>query len=158
MVLLAEISFLTHLPLLFPSLGPTAISVITRPALRQNRPASLIGGHFFGAGVALSLLFLFGIYGAPSTLEAGFTQTRILVVALSIGITTIFEEETPLYHPPAAATTLLVSLGVMSTPIDVISILIGVVLLTIGAAIYEYLCPKAPKEEVRKDVVKKAMA
>lgn len=101
---------------------------------------------------------LFGIYSAPSTLQAGFTLSRILVVAIAIGIATIFEEETPLYHPPAAATTLLVALGVMSRPIDLFSIVMGVVLITIACAIYEYLCPKERREKVEHRLAKKTLS
>jgi CBS domain-containing membrane protein len=154
MLSLAELSFALKLPLLFPSVGPTAIAVITRPALKQNRPLSIIGAHIFGMGVALGLLYVFRIYGAPSTLQQGFTQTRILVVALAIGITTIFEEETPLYHPPAAATTILVALGMMTTPIELFSIVIGILLTAAAAAIYEFFSPKERPEKVKREVAK----
>jgi HPP family len=156
--ILGEISFAVRMPFLFPSVGPTTLAVVSRPGMKQNRPSSILGTHLFGMGVALSLLLLFGIYGAPSTLQAGFTQLRILAVALAIGITTIFEEETPLYHPPAAATTLLVGLSVMSSPAQLVSIVIGIVLVTIGATIYEYFCPKERRDKVKQQIAKKAVS
>jgi hypothetical protein len=157
-VIIGELSFMFHMPLLFAAVGPTTITVVSRPSLKQNRPISIVSTHYFGMAVALALLFLFHLYGAPSVLVAGFTQTRVLVAALAIGITTIFEEETPLYHPPAAATTLLVALGIMTSPLGLLSIVIGIALTAIGATFYEYFCPKESAEKVRRTVIEKSMS
>lgn len=151
---LAEASFFFHMPFLFPAIGPTVLAAISRPSLKQNNPINVIAGHFLGAGVALALLWIFGIYNAPSTLVAGFTQSRVLVVALAIALTTLFSDTTPVYHPPAAATTLLVALGVMSKPPELAGIAVGVLLIAIAVALYEYLCPKKSPEIVKSEAAK----
>lgn len=156
--IIGELSFIFRAPLLFAAIGPTTIAVVSRPSMKQNRPISIISAHYFGMAVALSLLFLFHLYGAPSALIVGFTQTRVLVAALAIGITAVFEEETPLYHPPAAATTLLVALGIMASPLSLLSIVVGIALTAMGAMLYEYFSPKARPEKVRKQVIEKAMS
>jgi hypothetical protein len=155
--IVAEVSLVLREPFLFPSIGPTVIAVVSRPAMRQNRPVSIISAHYFGLAVAFALLFLFHLYGQPSTLQEGFTQSRVLVVTLSIGITVIFEENTPLYHPPAAATTLLVALGVMATPTTLLSIVVGIALIAMVAATYEHFSPKATPSKVRKRVADNAV-
>jgi CBS-domain-containing membrane protein len=144
------------MPFLFPSIAPTAISVIHRPSMKQNRPTSIIGGHFIGIIVAVILLMVFGLYHEPSTLQAGFTVNRVLVCALAIGITTTFEENTPFYHPPAGATTLIVALGLMTQPLQLLGIAIGIIMISILAAVYEYFCPKASPEKVKGQVAASA--
>jgi hypothetical protein len=158
LAIVGEIALATKAPLLFASLGPTTLTVVSRPGMKQNRPSSIIGGHLFGAAVATILLIIFGIYWMPSVIRVGFSEARIVVAALAVGLTTVFEEETPLYHPPAAATTLLVALGLMSQPLQLLSIVLGVVLITIASSIYEYFCPTESLEKVKKQISKKAVS
>jgi hypothetical protein len=51
--------------------------------------------------------------------------------AFSVGVTTGILILLRANHPPAAATTLLVSLGLLATTHDVLMILVGVVLVTV---------------------------
>jgi hypothetical protein len=150
--LIAEASLATHVTLLFPSVAPSWMVVVHRPGMKGNHPFSILGAHYLGAGVALALLLVTGLYGAPSALEGGFSQARILVAAISIGATALFEENTPFYHPPAAATTLLVALGLMTSPKDLVAIAVGVAIVAGAAALYEYACPKTSPAKLKKEV------
>lgn len=130
------LSYYLRTPFLFPSIGPTLIAFVHNPKKSQNHPLSIILGHAFAASVAIAMLFLFGLYGLPSTLQAGFTPLRIAAVSLSMGITGVFEEGTPFFHPPAGATTLVISLGLMQNASQLAGIAGGVLLVAVAATLY----------------------
>lgn len=93
---MAALAVLTHQPLVFPSLGPTAYLLFaapTHPAACQLALACTCGG------MALS--------GLP--------------------------------HPPAGATTLIVALGILRTPVQLVDVLVGVVALVAVAAAFNRL-------------------
>ena len=130
-VVLATLSLFLNVPLLFAASGPTMVLLIHEPQHRASRPLSIFLGHSTSLVIALSCLFIFGLYNAPSALVQGFTIERLLAVSIALGITTAFGDNTPFYHPPAGSTALLVSLGMMKTTIDLISIILGAAILSI---------------------------
>ena len=76
-------------------------------------------------------LAIFGLLAAPSVLESGVTLPHIGAAALSILITMALLIILSSPHPPAGATTLIVSLGFLTTPAQLAAMAAGVVLLTI---------------------------
>ena len=67
------------------------------------------------------------------------TWPRVLAGALSLSLTGAFMVLLRVSHPPAGATTLIVSLGILSTLQDVIIIEVAVVLLTAQAFVINRL-------------------
>jgi len=76
-------------------------------------------------------LAIAGLLAAPSVLEAGVTPPRIAAAALSMLITMALLILLSSPHPPAGATTLIVSLGFLTTPMQLAAMAAGVVLLTL---------------------------
>ena len=79
---------------------------------------------------ALSLA-IFGLLDHPSILEEGVTLARVGAGALSVALTGAVLLLLCSSHPPTGATTLIVSLGFLHTPREMVVLMIGVVLLTV---------------------------
>lgn len=101
-----------HSVVLFPSLAPTALMQAHAPDHRTSRPYNVVVGHAIGLLSALLFVWLFGLARAPSVFQAGVVApARVWATVLAIVFATCFELLLDAPHPPAAATTLLVSLG-----------------------------------------------
>ncbi|RDZ63542.1 HPP family protein [Haloferax sp. Atlit-12N] len=129
---LGGIAWATGEPFVFPSLGPTAFVLAFRRRGGHSRPSRIVGGHAVGAvvGFATYALVAPGVTLAPS-LSAASTDTLRLVAsaAVSVAATGWGMVELDVVHPPACATTLIVSLGLLSTPQSVAIIVASVVVL-----------------------------
>jgi hypothetical protein len=126
--LMALAARLSHQPLVFPSLGPTAFLLFYRPYAEASCPRNALIGHLIGALAGLGSLAAFGLLDqGPALTHLG--AARIGAAATSLGLTAgaMIWVGTP--HPPAGATTLIVSLGFLHTPAAVGVLMLGVVLL-----------------------------
>jgi CBS-domain-containing membrane protein len=128
---LGGLAAVTGAPFLFPSLGPTAFLLLELPDAPAASPRNSITGHALGVLAGLSSLALFGLLDAPSALEVGVSAPRALAGGLSLGMTSAAMILLRRVHPPAGATTLLVSLGLMTSLRDVGVLLAAVVLLAL---------------------------
>lgn len=119
---------LTHQPLVFPSLGPTAFLLFYRPHAEVSCPRNALVGHLIGALSGLAALAAFGLLGQGPALDH-VSAARVGAAAISLGLTAgcMVWAGTP--HPPAGATTLIVSLGFLHTPAAVAVLMVGVTLL-----------------------------
>ena len=131
--LLAVIAHFTRSPVIFPSLGPTAFLLFHQPMAEASSPRNTIIGHFIGATVGWICLAAFGLLDAPSATVAGVTWARVGAAALSLGGTSALMVLLRAAHPPAGATTLIISLGLMPH-LWQIPVLMGAVLLLTGQA------------------------
>ena len=123
-------AYLLGEPLLFPSLGPTVFILFETPMSETGSPRSTITGHFVAIAVGLFFLVAFGLYGLPSTTVYGVTFAYVLAAALAVAMTSAVLVFSQTRHPPAGATTLMVSLGLLSTPRELIATATGVILVT----------------------------
>ncbi len=112
--MLASMAHLAHSPLVFPSLGPTAFLLFSRPLEPQASPRNAVLGHLIGAVAGWASLLLFGLADVPGAGLGNVTWPRLGAAALSIGLTIGLMELWDVPHPPAGATTMIVSLGLMS--------------------------------------------
>ena len=128
--LMAAVALITHAPFIFPSLGPTAFLLFYTPTAPTSSPRNTIAGHFIGALAGWLSLVIFGLTAAPPALAAGVTWPRVGAAALSLGATSFFMVLLRVPHPPAGATTLIVSLGLLRQPWELGVLMIAVVLLT----------------------------
>jgi CBS-domain-containing membrane protein len=108
-------------PWLFPSLGPTVMLIFGSPREASSRPVNAAVGHAVALVAGVACLFLFGMNGKPSAPSAGLTVGYVLGGALSVALTALVLHLLKLQHPPAGATTLIVSLGVIATPVGILS-------------------------------------
>jgi len=117
-------------PLLFPSLGATAFLIFETPTAEVGSPRNTIIGHGVGILAAAFALAIFGLLDAPSAFEEGVTFSRVLAVALSVALTGGVLRLLRAAHPPAGATTIIVSSGLLAEADQMLAVAVGVVLLT----------------------------
>jgi CBS-domain-containing membrane protein len=75
----------------------------------------------------------------PAALQVGVNEPRILAAALSLAATSALMILLKAAHPPAGATTLIVSLGIVTRPFYLGVIEIAVALLTVQAVVINRL-------------------
>ena len=120
-------------PLVFPSLGATAFLFFETPMAEVASVRNTLIGHTVGTVVAFFWLNVFGLVGEPSAIVAGFTAGRVACVALSLAFTGGILRLLRAAHPPAGATTVIVSVGLLTTVSQLAILLSGVLLLTAAA-------------------------
>lgn len=126
-------------PFLFPSLGATCFLMFETPLAEVSSTRNVVIGHMVGAAVAFFWLWVFGLIGKPSAIVAGFTGGRVAAIALSLGFTGLILRLVRAAHPPAGATTVIVSLGLLSTGHQMWILFLGVLIVAIPAGILNRL-------------------
>ena len=124
-------AYLAGQPWLFPSLGPTAYLLASYPDLPSSRVYNCLVGHVVGVGSGFAAVAIFNAWQSPIVPLHEVTLPRLGAAALAIGLTVFVNHLLGSGHPPAAATTLLVSLGTFHTIWSAALVVIGVVLLVI---------------------------
>ena len=120
-------------PLVFPSLGATAFLFFETPMAEVASIRNTLIGHAVAAAVAFVWLSVFGLVGDPSAIDTGFTAERVACVALSLACTGGFLRLLRAAHPPAGATTVIVSIGLLTTVGELAILMAGVVVLSAAA-------------------------
>jgi CBS-domain-containing membrane protein len=128
---MAFVAFATGEPFVFPSLGPTAFLLFYTPLLPASSPRNTLGGHAIGAGAGYLALVVFGLTDAAPALATEVTGARIGAAALSLGLTSGAMVWARVPHPPAGATTLIVSLGILREPEQIAVLMVAVALLVV---------------------------
>ena len=133
---MALAAWATRQPLIFPSLGPTAFLMFYSPRTPAACPRNALLGHAIGIGAGYLALLAFGVRHAPPALARGVTLPWVGAAALSLGLTGGVMAALRIPHPPAGATTLIVSLGILPRPLELVTLLVAVVcLLLLGLVI-----------------------
>ncbi len=120
-------------PLVFPSLGATAFLFFETPMAEVASVRNTLIGHGVGTLVAFGWLHVFGLVGEPSAIETSFDAARVACVALSLACTGGILRLLRAAHPPAGATTVIVSIGLLTTLHQIAILMAGVVLLSAAA-------------------------
>lgn len=131
--LLALLALLTGSPFVFPSLGPTAYLFFFSPMAEASSPRNTILGHAIGLICGYAAFALTVASSPPFGMHPGVHAARVLAAALSLSATGALMALFRVSHPPAGATTLIVSLGIISQPRELVIIEIAVILLTAQA-------------------------
>ncbi len=129
--LMAAAAVVTDAPFVFPSLGPTAFLLFYTPLLPAASPRNTLGGHLIGAAAGYVSLVLFGLTDNAPALVEGVAWSRVGAAALSLGLTSGVMVWARVPHPPAGATTLIVSLGILREPWQLL-VLMGAVALLVA--------------------------
>lgn len=129
--LMAAAALVTGSAFVFPSLGPTAFLFFYTPTMASAAPRNTIAGHLIGALSGYFSLLVFGLLEAPPALATAVTLPRVGAAALSLGLTSGLMVWLKVPHPPAGATTLIVSLGILRTPAELAVLMLAVGLLTV---------------------------
>jgi CBS-domain-containing membrane protein len=128
---MAAAAWATGSPFVFPSLGPTAFLFFYTPLAPSAAPRNTIYGHAIGALAGYLSLVLFGLTDAGPALASGVSMARVGAAALSLGLTSGLMVWLRVPHPPAGATTLIISLGILTSPSQLAVLMLAVVLLTV---------------------------
>jgi CBS domain-containing membrane protein len=131
--IMATLAVITRSPFIFPSLGPTAFLFFYTPTAPSASPRNTIIGHAIGVVAGYLSLVVTGLTAAGPALAIGVTWPRVIAAALSLGLTSGLMVLLKAPHPPAGATTLIISLGILTHPWQLLLLMIAVVLLTLQA-------------------------
>lgn len=137
--LLAGVAMVSRTPFVFPSLGPTAFLLFFTPRAPAATPRHTLYGHAIGIACGWAALWLFGLEHAPAAMTVGVSAARVGAAALSLASTGALMILLKAAHPPAGATTLIISLGIVTRPFHLLVIEIAVAVLTLQAIIINRL-------------------
>ncbi|HZU68429.1 MAG TPA: HPP family protein [Ktedonobacteraceae bacterium] len=137
--IMSALALVTHTAFIFPSLGPTAFLFFYTPTAPAASPRNTIVGHAIGVLAGYFSLVVTGLTMAGPALSVGVTWPRVLAAALSLGLTAGLMVLLRSPHPPAGATTLIISLGLLTKPLQLLILMVAVVLLTLQAFIINRL-------------------
>lgn len=126
---LGFLALFTNHPLIFPSLGPTAFLLFAYPMTKNASPKNTILGHFIAVVCGYLSLVIFGLTNTSATIISGISIEFIMAATLSLVLTFALTIFFSVEHPPAGATTLIVSLGILHSISDVTILMIAVVIL-----------------------------
>jgi len=133
---LGVVVWLSGLP--FPSLGPTAYLFATAPSAPQSSTRRVVGGHTIGvvAGLAAYHVLAGDVTITASMGTATMDGLRLAASAVAaVALTTAGMAVTDTGHAPACATTFIVGLGILASPLTS-----AVILLAVGALVVEQSC------------------
>jgi CBS-domain-containing membrane protein len=136
---LSLLALVTGSPFIFPSLGPMAFLFFYAPTSPAASPRSTIMGHCTAVIAGYGSLVVTGLVNAGPAFTTGITLPRVIAAALSLSLTAGVVVLLRAPHPPAGATTLIVSLGLLTKPTQLLALIGAVVLLTALAFIINRL-------------------
>ena len=142
LVALGLLSWVTGQPFLIPSLGPSIFLLGTLPDDEMNYPRRIIAGQFIGAvaGFVSFHLIVGGI--EPATPALSLEVLRQVFSSFAAALLTTFGMYLgDVQHPPAYATTLIVSLGYLTSPFSVAVFLLAVLIMV---GIHETIGKRGP--------------
>ena len=137
--ILAGLAMVTRAPFVFPSLGPTAFLFFFSPTSPTASPRHTLFGHAIGIACGYGALWMTGLEHAAPALATGVDLHRVLAAALSLSLTGSLMILFKAAHPPAGATTLIISLGIVTKPTYLLLIEVAVALLTVQAFVINRL-------------------
>ncbi|MEK4031874.1 HPP family protein [Methylocystis sp. IM3] len=99
-------------PWLFPSLGPTIFLQTVTPNEPGAKLWNTFVGHAIGVCAGYLAFFLFEAQSLPPTISAAeMSLGCVAATAMAVGVTIMAQYLLNALHPPAAATTMLITLG-----------------------------------------------
>jgi hypothetical protein len=132
LLVVGALGVVAGLPLLGPSLGPSAALYATMPSHPASRAWNTIVGHAGGVAAGFAGIALAGAADAPVVLQTGeLTTARMVAGVIAVLLTVLAGMLLRASHPPAAATTLLVALGSVATLEKAATLMAGVIVLAV---------------------------
>jgi len=143
-VLVGAIGSWMRQPWLFAALAPTVFMVAANPGHETTNFRAIVVGHLAAIACAYLALLLFDATGSASMLATRVVPyPRIWASAAALAMLAIVQPQLRSYHPPAAATALLVTLGAYrmtgKTPLALMG---GVVVVAIASEMLHRFRPR----------------
>ncbi|MCK6447475.1 MAG: HPP family protein [Planctomycetes bacterium] len=132
MVLLGAAALALKAPMLFPAIGASAWVVFRHPEAPPAAPRNVLLGH--GLGAVIGWIALWGCVGfeARGSLADLAQWQYVASGATALGATVFVLELLRVVHPPAAATTMIVGMGLLPKLVHLAAIVgaaLGLVLI-----------------------------
>ena len=142
-IVVGALGFWMHQPWLFAGLGPSILLIASNPGHETSRFRSIVVGHLVAVGCAYLALLLLNATSAPSLLAtATMSLPRVWASAGALAMVVLVQPQLRAYHPPAAATALLVTSGAYrmtgKTPL---ALMAGVFVVAVAAELLHHLRP-----------------
>src|SRR5215468_6266541 len=137
--ILCGLAILFRTPFIFPTLGAIAFLVFFTPTTPAASPRNALCGHAVALVCGYAALWVTGLHHAGPAVVTQLSWARILAAALSLATTGALMIRLNVPHPPAAASTLIVSLGLVTKPEYLVILQVGVALLVVQAIIINRL-------------------
>jgi CBS-domain-containing membrane protein len=109
-LVVGALTLATSQPWLFAALGPSAVVIASSPGQPSSRFHSVVVGHLSALLCAWLVVVLVGASGSAMSSDT-IGVARVWASAMAIAVTTLVQPSLRAYHPPSAATTLLITLG-----------------------------------------------
>ena len=134
-------------PWLFAGIGPTVLMLASNPGHETTRFRAVVIAHLAAIGCAyLALLMLNANVASAVITRATVPMPRVWASAVSLAMLAVLMPQLRAYHPPAAATALLVTLGAYrmtgKTPL---ALMAGVVAVAAVAEVLNRIRPRRKK-------------
>ena len=136
---LSVVAMVSGTSFVFPSLGPTAYLLFFTPRAASASPKHALCGHAIALVCGWGALWLTGLIRTPPVTMGGVNAMRVVAAALSLGATGAAMILVGVDHPPAGATTLIVSLGFITRVQDLMVIEAAVAALLLHALLVNRL-------------------
>ncbi|WP_436901992.1 HPP family protein [Halovenus halobia] len=130
--LLGTIAWVSGQPFIFPSLGPSAFVLAFERQGERTAAVRIVGSHIIGGVAGFLAWTLFAPDVAITVTPPAYSLDGLRLAAsatASVMMTSGAMIGTDTVHAPACATTLIVSLGLLSTPGQVGVIVASVIIL-----------------------------
>lgn len=109
-LIVGALTLATAQPWLFAALGPTAVMVAGSPGQASSRFHSIVVGHASALACAWLVVLLVGAAQGGDTANT-LTIARVWASAMAIAAIALLQPSLRAFHPPSAATALLITLG-----------------------------------------------
>ena len=125
---------------LFPSLGPSIFLQVASPRLKSSSLYNMTVGHLVGIISGYTLVIITGAAHVPAVFVTGHLQlSHIVASCIAIALVILIQIPLKALHPPAVATTFLITLGnFKATWHDLSVILIGIAIIAIAGEIVRH--------------------
>jgi CBS domain-containing membrane protein len=133
--ILAFLAMVLKAPLIFPPLGATAILFLYSPSLPTASPRSAICGHGLAILCGYGALVATGLQHAQPATVTGVDGARIMATGLALATAAALMILFKVVHPPAGATALMISLGIIVKPYQLPILELAVVVLALQAIV-----------------------
>ena len=109
-LVVGALTLATSQPWLFAALGPSAVVIASSPGQPSSRFHSVVVGHLTALLCAWLVVVLVGASGSGMSSDT-VGVARVWASAMAVAVTTLVQPSLRAYHPPSAATALLITLG-----------------------------------------------